>query len=288
MGGIFSKEALIKSGVTLAVVAVVSLAGYQYYKTYTTLKQTEATLASSQKDNADLTKNLETATQQLNAERERNDRLEEQVTGIADTVGTLDKLSKTDPELLKRYSKVYFLSENYVPKSLVTIPARYLSDKTKEQKILTDVWPQLERMLDNATRGGNPLLIASAYRSFGEQSTLKSGYKFSYGAGTANQFSADQGYSEHQLGTAIDFTTPKLSTNFDTFAKTPSYTWLLDNAHKYGFILSYPDRNTFYVFEPWHWRYVGVDLATMLHNTKRYFYGIPQRDIDAYLVKLFD
>ena len=110
-----------------------------------------------------------------------------------------------------------------------------------------------------------------------------------YGAGTANSFSADQGYSEHQLGTAVDFITPgsagQLST---TFANTPSFRWLTENAYKFGFELSYPATNTYYVYEPWHWRFVGIKLATYLHEHKLNFYDMDQRDIDTYLADLFD
>jgi D-alanyl-D-alanine carboxypeptidase len=62
----------------------------------------------------------------------------------------------------------------------------------------------------------------------------------------------------------------------------------LANAYKYGFTLSYPKGNTSYVFEPWHWRFVGVKLATDLHNQGKNFYDLDQRSIDAYLVNFFD
>jgi LAS superfamily LD-carboxypeptidase LdcB len=131
------------------------------------------------------------------------------------------------------------------------------------------------------------LKILSAYRSFGEQGILKSGYKTFYGSG-ANQFSADQGYSEHQLGTTVDFTTSKLGLNFESFKNTPEYSWLATNAYKYGFTLSYPEGNSFYQFEPWHWRFVGTKLATRLHEEGKYFYDMDQRLIDQYLISIFD
>ena len=108
-----------------------------------------------------------------------------------------------------------------------------------------------------------------------------------YGSG-ANKFSADQGYSEHQLGTTVDFTTPDIGAGFSKFETTAAYTWLTDNAYKYGFALSYPKNNAYYQFEPWHWRFVGVELATKLHNDNMYFYDLNQRIIDTYLVYIFD
>lgn len=224
----------------------------------------------------------------LLAEQEVVDLIYNQVASVSSTVGTLQKLSDTDRELLKKYSRVYFLNENFVPKVLVTISASSTENPLKEQLIMKEVSPFLERMLADAVADGVDLQVISAYRSFGTQSTLKSTYKMTYGAGTANKFSADQGYSEHQLGTTVDFTTKKLGVNFSTFEKEKAYTWLTQNAYKYGFALSYPKNNTYYIFEPWHWRFVGKSLALVLHDNHKYFYDLPQRDIDQFLVSLFD
>ncbi len=211
-----------------------------------------------------------------------------QLNGITSTVGALQRLSQTDPELLKKYSKVYFLNENYVPASLTKINPIYIYDKAKSLQFLTKAEPFLENLLSAANNAGLNLEVISAYRSFGAQGGLKSSYKVTYGAGTANQFSAEQGYSEHQLGTAVDFTTPKIGTAFSGFSKTAEYTWLTNNAYLYGFSLSYPTNNNYYVFEPWHWRFVGDSLAAYMHQSNQYFYDLDQRYIDTYLVKLFD
>ena len=120
------------------------------------------------------------------------------------------------------------------------------------------------------------------------KAALKSESKITYGPGTANQFSADQGCSEHQLGTSVDFTTLDAGAVFSKFRTDPAYQWLKDNAHNYGFILSYPEENSYYKFEPWHWRFVGVELAKTLHRENKYFYDLDQREIDTYLIKLFD
>ncbi len=210
-----------------------------------------------------------------------------QLSSITSTVGTLEKLANTDEELLAKYSKIYFLNENYTPKSLTPIAEKYVSTGATNYQIHAQVWPFLERLLIDANADGQKLLVASAYRSFATQSSLKASYKVTYGSG-ANTFSADQGYSEHQLGTALDFTTTKLGPNFNNFASESAYTWLKANAYKYGFILSYPEGNTYYKYEPWHWRFVGVLLATRLHDDHLNFYDFSQRDIDQYLVKLFD
>ena len=107
----------------------------------------------------------------------------------------------------------------------------------------------MEKIITAGNADGVSLLAQSAYRSFQTQAILKSNYKVIYGVGTANSFSADQGYSEHQLGTAIDFTTGKTSGALEGFNKTPEYKWMTDNAYKYGFILSYPQGNKYYKYE---------------------------------------
>jgi D-alanyl-D-alanine carboxypeptidase len=154
-------------------------------------------------------------------------------------------------------------------------------------KIHTKVLPYLLDLLKTARNNGLDLKIISAYRSFGEQSTLKGAYTVNYGSG-ANTFSADQGYSEHQLGTTIDFTNTSVGSSFSGFSKTKEYEWLMQNAYKYGFMISYPQENTFYQFEPWHWRFVGRNLANKLHEDNKNFYDLDQRTIDAYLISIFD
>jgi D-alanyl-D-alanine carboxypeptidase len=224
----------------------------------------------------------------LQARQAELDAKGQQVQSLTGNLNLLDKMVHTDKELLEKYSSVYFLNENYVPKSLTYIATSSLNRPAKPEQILTDVAPHLQALLTAAADAKVPLQVSSAYRSFGTQAGLKQSYKITYGAGTANSFSADQGYSEHQLGTAVDFTNPTIGAVLTGFDKSQGYAWLVSNAWQYGFILSYPKGNTHFVFEPWHWRYVGVELATMLHNTNKNFYDLDQRDIDEYLVKFSD
>ena len=213
---------------------------------------------------------------------------QKKVSSISGTVNTLEKLSRTDPELLQKYSKVFFLNEHYVPERVVEIPEKYTYDKERTYQVHAGVWPRLEELLRLAERDNIELYVFSAYRPFVEQGALKGQYTVTYGAGTANKFSADQGYSEHQLGTTLDFITEGINTSLNGFEKTKAYDWLKNNAFRYGFTLSYPEGNAYYVFEPWHWRFVGVELATQLRNSNRSFYDLDQREIDTYLVSFFD
>lgn len=245
----------------------------------------EEKLALHAEKNMQMENELEALKEVLLDEKSKRENFEDKLDDIDDTVDDLDKLSKTDEELLMKYSKVYFLNEHFVPIELETIPSEYLVNGTS-QKIHADVWPFLEDLLKDAKEDGVDIRVVSAFRDFYTQSGLKNQYKITYGAGTANQFSADQGYSEHQLGTTVDFGSPL--NGIQSFDSTAQFTWLTENAQKYGFTLSYPKNNSYYVYEPWHWRFVGRSLAKKLERDEIYFYDMDQREINEYLTKIFD
>lgn len=268
--------------------------GEQISELQATVSTTEADLARVKDEKSELEKTLEMAqsrnselSQTLQTEQNENRAFEVQIGDISRTVGALQKLSEIDPELLQKYSKVYFLSENYAPATLSRVDPQYIYDKNKPQLILAGVAHFLEGMLASASRDGMALKVVSAYRSFAEQAAVKTGHEFVYGSG-ANQFSADQGYSEHQLGTTVDLTSPEFKGLLLSFEGSAAYKWLVKNAYKFGFIISYPKNNLYYHFEPWHWRFVGVSLATKVFNENKYFYELTQREIDPYLVSIFD
>ncbi|MEN9604924.1 MAG: hypothetical protein RJB39_609 [Candidatus Parcubacteria bacterium] len=224
----------------------------------------------------------------ISEEEKKNQTIQDQLGKVSGTVTALDKLSKSDPQLLKKYSKIYFLNEHYSPAQVVDIDKTFTLNKNITYQIHDQVAPFLNQLLSDAKATGLDLLIASAYRSFSTQADVKLVNMIKFGTTKANTFSADQGYSEHQLGTTLDFTTLKTGAVFGQFASTPEYTWLTENAYRYGFILSYPKGNTYYIYEPWHWRFVGIDLATRLHYTGKYFYDTEQKEIDTYLVDMFE
>jgi LAS superfamily LD-carboxypeptidase LdcB len=236
-------------------------------------------LASTTEENANLSAQLGIAVSD-------NTELSRRVVASENHIEILDKLRSLDKELLQKYSKVYFLNENYVPSALATVTPEYSFDGKKPLRIHSEVLPFLDKLMEAASTTGNPLALISAYRSFKDQAVLKNQYTVTYGKG-ANSFSADQGYSEHQLGTTIDFTTPGLGANYTNLDRTEAYKWLLENGWKYGFVQSYPKNNSYYIYEPWHWRFVGVVLSSTLHQQGKNFYDMDQRDIDGYLIDIF-
>ena len=285
------------SALILLVIGALSYGVYRLYTESTVLSaivvDLRAKLETTEKNLAEVTQNSVSLLDALSAEQQKAGFLQEQANTFASavqrltgTVTTLEKLTKTDPELLIKYSKVYFLNEHYMPEKLTVLP-KELTLNAKEEYFHARALTYLETMLKDAKSAGAELLLVSAFRSFETQNDIKSKYNVTYGTG-ANTFSAEQGYSEHQLGTTVDFTTPTLGATFEKFDTTTPYFWLTENAYKYGFILSYPKGNSYYIYEPWHWRFVGVELASKLHDANKHFYDMDQRELNDYLVKIFD
>lgn len=291
------KTALIIGASLLAVVCI-GAGVYGYVSLTNELARSKDALARVQAEaqtrEATLTEDLRSKTEEnislageLRLLEEERDDDKKTVRKLSNTVNDLEKIVATDPELLAKYSKVYFLNENYAPAKLSTIATEFVFQKDRTYEVHADVAPFLTDLLEDAKKEGLSLQVASSYRSFAAQTALKSGYRVRFGTG-ANAFSAEQGYSEHQLGTAVDFTTPTVGGTFVGFDKTDEYAWLTRNAHEYGFIISYPKGNTYYQYEPWHWRFVGEKLADRLHEDEIHFYDLDQRVIDTYLGELFD
>lgn len=276
--------------ITMSLIGSGALANYGYKKNEI-LKNTQANLASTtlayDMKIEELNKEKAVIEDEYRKEKRKNDKFEDDIEDIEDAVSDLEKLKKLDKELLQKYSKVYFLNEHYIPKRIETIDLKYVLTGRSPQQFHADAMDFLEDMFDDAKEDGIELRVVSSYRSFATQAIVKANHKVLYGSG-ANQFSADQGYSEHQLGTTMDLSTAKLGANFDNIATDPAYVWLQENAYRYGFILSYPKNNKYYIFEPWHWRFVGVSLARDLHKDGKNFYDADQRNIDSYLLHIFD
>lgn len=278
----------------LGILAVLGLAIYVNRAYFNLQKESEMTIAtlsnSLQKANADIAKVTKEKQDLENALRDaaaKNNAFSLELDKVEQNVDRLKAAAELDPQLLQKYSKVFFLNENYTPPAVSPLDTKYLFDKEKTIEANDRVLPFLQNMMQAAKDSGNPFEIVSGYRSFGTQASLKSAYKVVYGSG-ANSFSADQGYSEHQLGTAFDFTTETVGGALTGFEKTPGYSWLIRHAYEYGFILSYPKNNSYYVYEPWHWRFVGLNLALKLHNEDKNFYDLDQREISAYLPLIFN
>ena len=163
--------------------------------------------------------------------------------------------SKNELMLVNKY---YKLSSDYEPE-LVSLDKAYGSGKLEPK-----TYEAFKLMCDNALLDGITLKSISAYRSYSTQNSLYKSYVKKDGTKAADTYSARPGHSEHQTGLAIDINTSSSKAKFET---KKEYEWLVNNAYKYGFILRYPNNKTHitgYKYEPWHWRYVGIDVATKI------------------------
>jgi len=153
----------------------------------------------------------------------------------------------------------------YVPTDLVSLTSLGYSNRY----VRACVYDPLVTMMNDSQALGLHVTILSAYRSFATQTDIFNQYAQTYGVARANTFSAKPGHSEHQLGTVLDFGNKVRSGLSQNFGNEPEGIWLSQNAHLYGFTQSYPNHKTEitgYIYEPWHYRYVGISLATYLRE----------------------
>jgi D-alanyl-D-alanine carboxypeptidase len=191
------------------------------------------------------------------------------------TVPTFDKTSysltdSTSPWVI--VNKQHPLNpKSYVPSDLTVpkIPLRVPGNETMQVRAETAT--ALEALVAAAKKDGLSLMLSSGYRSYTYQVGLYGGYVQSMGQASADKQSARPGYSEHQSGFAADLEPISKTCELDQcFGKTPEGLWLAANAYQYGFIIRYPSDKTAvtgYEYEPWHVRYIGVNLATEMHRT---------------------
>lgn len=159
-------------------------------------------------------------------------------------------------------NKYYYVDQNYVPKDLVSIDSKY---QVGGKKLTADATDAFNRMAKDAKDQGYTIRAVSTYRSYEYQQNLYTNYAKKDGTKKADTYSARAGYSEHQTGLAVDV--DNKSKSYTKFGETEEFTWMKENAHKYGFILRYTKENEFitgYKNEPWHYRYVGIEIATQM------------------------
>jgi D-alanyl-D-alanine carboxypeptidase len=175
--------------------------------------------------------------------------------------------------------------KTYAPDDLVipniTLRSNITSEERQVRKINSDA---LKSMADAAKQEGITLTLESGYRGYNFQVNLYNRYVSEQGQSVADTQSARPGFSEHQTGLAADLgSLSKPSCNVEQcYADTVEGKWLAANAYKYGYIIRYPngkDSVTGYEYEPWHVRYVGIELSTEMHNkgiqTLEEFFHLP-------------
>lgn len=151
----------------------------------------------------------------------------------------------------------------YIDGYLVANKTYYLPS-TYNPGLNSNVQSQANLMFADAKALGLNIYLSSGFRSYSTQKNIYNNYVSRDGKAKADTYSARPGHSEHQTGLAFDVN--QIDSSFDN---TPEAIWLSNNCYKYGFILRYPkgkDNETGYMYESWHFRYVGTELAEKLYN----------------------
>ena len=162
-------------------------------------------------------------------------------------------------------NKYYKLNKDYEPSDLTKIDSKFSSGSN--QRLRREAAIKFEEMATAALNNGLKIYAGSTYRSYDYQLGLYNRYVAQDGFEEAETYSARAGYSEHQSGLAVDIINGKweyLSEDDE------EYEWLIQNCYKYGFILRYPRNKEYvtgYVFEDWHFRYLGTELATKVKES---------------------
>ena len=289
------KKGILKLFIVLIILMLIVLAGYLYYKyinsdKYLLTKKgyTEEQVTTILKDN-DMTdilldrdyneyiidvmnskyylsKNLDAY---LDYKADNDDKKIDDVIAIIN-VGA-DKEWYEDPKetdttkgVLMLVNKFNYLTEEYEVDDLVDMSILYAFNG---KQIKEEVYGTFKKMHIDAAKEGLNLVANSAYRTYAYQKSIYSSYKNSDGTEAADSYAARAGYSEHQTGLSIDIST--LTSTADNFVATKEFTWLINNAYKYGFILRYPEDKEYltgYGYESWHYRYVGKEVAAQIHD----------------------
>ena len=183
-----------------------------------------------------------------------------------------------DPKVL--VDRAHALPADYAPDDLVSLRGLGVPVLGRDPQLRREAARNLERLVATAAAVGEELTIVSAYRSYEDQRASYARLVSIYGRG-ANKTSAPPGHSQHQLGTAVDFTNAAVGYEVRRrFGRTTASRWLQDHAHEHGFVLSYPpgrEVETGYHWEPWHYRYVGAENARRVRESSL--------DLQGYLVR---
>ena len=167
-------------------------------------------------------------------------------------------------ELLVLVNKYNQLPAQFSQYNLVNMNKKYTLNDGKEYLLAGVAYENYIKMWDAAKKEGLLMTVVSAYRTEDYQRSLYNRKVKSKGLAHADVYSARAGHSEHQTGLAMDIGFTETS-----FERTAEFAWLQNHAHEYGYIMRYPKNKewiTGYAYEPWHYRFVGTDVAKIIHD----------------------
>lgn len=192
---------------------------------------------------------------------------------LADTIADINGVpTVTNPgDLVVLVNKERALPSDYIPQDLVSPQIPFSFQGQSEKKLLRkDAAKALEALFAKAKEEGIELIGVSGYRSYNTQKAIFNRNVEKKGLEATSQYSAEPGHSEHQTGLSIDVYNKEYKYALEeSFADTEEGKWLAEHAAEFGFIIRYPkgkEEITGYNYEPWHIRYVGIDVAKEIKN----------------------
>ena len=221
------------------------------------------------------TENTTASVTETTTSEETTEAATEETEVIYQTSDTTKKTSVTSEIISKTSKKTKSTSEKSVKTSkkieLTYIRGVLIANKT--YALPEDYNPGVDKtalnayyeLKNDAQKEGLSFTIVSDFRPYSSQKRIYNNYVARDGKAEADRYSARPGHSEHQTGLAFD-----LNSLSQSFENTPEGKWLAENCYKYGFIIRYPkgkESVTGYMYEPWHIRYLGKDLAKKVYES---------------------
>lgn len=233
-------------------------------------KEKDDAIVALVKEKYFLEKNLEDYLTYIQEEEETNYQDVVAIVNVHANQNWYEEEYKTDPTLneLMLVNKFYALDKDYTPENLVNIPLTYAYGNEGDCKIIDYAYEKFVDLWQAAKDAGYYLMVNSSYRDYTEQEETYNYLKSTVGERKADERAARAGHSEHQTGLVVDMTSIHNAQD-NTFKESEEYAWLQEHAHEYGFIERYPEGKTYitgYNPESWHWRYVGIEAATQIHE----------------------
>lgn len=233
-------------------------------------KEKDDAIVALVKEKYFLEKNLEDYLTYIQEEEETNYQDVVAIVNVHANQNWYEEEYKTDPSLneLMLVNKFYALDKDYTPENLVNIPLTYAYGNEGDCKIIDYAYEKFVDLWQAAKDAGYYLMVNSSYRDYTEQEETYNYLKSTVGERKADERAARAGHSEHQTGLVVDMTSIHNAQD-NTFKESEEYAWLQEHAHEYGFIERYPEGKTYitgYNPESWHWRYVGIEAATQIHE----------------------
>ncbi|MBN2100312.1 M15 family metallopeptidase [Candidatus Dojkabacteria bacterium] len=271
---------IIATGV-LIVLSDYNKLGYNYSKIDTsaifpdTDNNSDTTSPSDIAEKVFKSETLENILKEIDDKRQTDESSSGSSTGNTTSTGgypsTILSCTRSGNDLLVLVNKQYKLPSSYAPSDLVPISNSGIRTTKSGLYVRNIMISDLKNMADTMKSAGIDVAALSAYRSYSTQQATYD-YWVAYNGGdtaAADTISARPGHSQHQLGTAVDFTSNEISDQLgQQFGNTSAGQWLAQHSWKYGFVLSFPsgwEQETGFSYEPWHYRYIGKDNASEWH-----------------------